>query len=169
MTPDFDRFDAAIAEARSSTDVWKALEDLARAVIGHELFTVMTVDMKENVARRAYSDHPAEYPTSGTKPITPNAWFDIVHGERRSFIANTIEDIAKLFPDHELIASMGLGSVWNLPVVLGGELVATINMLDEPHHYGADAVTKALPLLSVPAKLCCALALQFDSAVKKPD
>jgi hypothetical protein len=169
MTPDFDRFDAAIGEALTSAEAWKALEELARAVIGHELFTVMTVDMAEGLARRAYSDHPREYPVSGTKPVTRDAWFDIVHGERRSFIANTIEDIAKVFPDHALIASMGLGSVWNLPVVLGGELVATINMLDEPHHYGADAVTKALPLLSVPAKLCCALALRFDSAVKKPD
>jgi hypothetical protein len=169
MTPDFDRFDAAIAEARDSDAVWHALEELSRAVIGHELFTVMTVDMEAGLARRAYSDHPVEYPASGTKPIHRDAWFDIVHGQRRSFIANTIDDISAVFPDHELIASMGLGSVWNLPVVLRGELVATINMLDEPHHYGADAVTKALPLLSVPAKLCCALAERFDSGRKKPD
>ena len=52
-------------------------------------------------------------------------WFDRVFNKRQTFVANTIDDIAKVFPDHELIGSMGLGSVINFPLVLGGELVAT--------------------------------------------
>ena len=169
MTTSLKDFEAAISMAAESPAVWRALEDLSRSVVGHRLFTVMTVDMEAGLARRAYSSHPAEYPVSGTKPIHRDRWFDIVHGERRSFIANTIDDIAKVFPDHALIAAMGLGSVINLPVVLKGGLVATVNMLDVPLHYTPVRVKAAESQLAVPARLCCALALLFDSGAKKPD
>lgn len=156
-------FEDAVSQARDSASAWQALCELSRAVVGHRLFTVMTVDMTAGLARRAFSDHPVEYPVSGTKPIHRDAWFDIVHGQKRCFVANTIEDIAAVFPDHELIASLGCGSVLNLPVVLRGDLVATINILDEPHHYTPQRVVEAEAQLGTPAMLCCALALQFDS------
>jgi hypothetical protein len=156
-------FVAAVSEARSSAAAWKALEDLARGVAGHRLFTVMTVDMEAGLARRAYSNHPAEYPVSGTKPIHRDRWFDIVHRERRSFVANTLEEIAAVFPDHELIASLGCASVLNLPVILAGELVATVNLLDQGNHYTPERVAAGETILASPARLCCALAHRFDA------
>lgn len=169
MEPDLASFDRTIADAMDSVSVWRALDVLARQAPGHILFTVMTVDMANGLARRAYSNHPVEYPVSGTKPIERNAWFDIVHGERQSFVANTLADISKVFPDYELIGSLGCGSVHNLPVVLKGELVATVNLLHRAQHYTPERVITAERLLAVPAKLCAALAMLFDSASKKPD
>lgn len=168
MNLELDRFTTAISSARTSDACWRALQDLSAHMPGHILFTVMTVDMAAGLARRAFSSHPEAYPVSGTKPIHRDQWFDIVHGEKRSFVANTIEDIAKVFPDHELIASLGCGSVHNLPVVLEGELVATINMLAAPHHYTPERVAAAESLLALPARLCCALAMLFDSRAKTP-
>lgn len=165
----FDRFNTSIGKAQTSEDVWRLLEDLARTVPGHRLFTVMTVDMAAGLARRAYTSHPSEYPVSGTKPIERNRWFEIVHGQRQSFVANSIEDIATVFPDHALIASLGCGSVLNLPVVLKNDLVATINMLDEPGHYTPERVKEAEALLTLPASLCCALAALLDSPAETPD
>lgn len=162
-------FDRAISSARNSAAVWEALHDFSSAVVGHRLFTVMTVDMEEGLARRVYTNHPREYPISGSKPIHRDRWFDIVHGEKRCFVANTIADISKVFPDFELIASLGCGSVINLPVVLRGELVATVNMLDAALHYTPARVAAAEALLAIPAKLCWALVAQFDSAAQKPD
>ena len=145
------------------------LQELTRQIPGHSLFTVMTVDMGAGLARRAFTSHPAEYPVSGTKPIQRNSWFDIVHGERRSFVANTIGEIAEVFPDHALIASLGCGSVFNYPVVLKGELVATINMLAEEGHYTAERVASAEAFLQLPASLCWALAELLDRDGKTPD
>ena len=162
-------FDRSIAIAKNADSVWNALRVLSQAAVGHRLFTVMTVDMAAGLARRAFSDHPAEYPVSGTKPIHRDQWFEIVHGEKRSFVANTIDDIAQVFPDYELIASLGCGSVMNLPVVLKSELVATINMLHAARHFTADRVAQAEALLAGPAKLCCALAQLFDMDQKRPD
>lgn len=163
MTSIETKFVDAVSEARESASSWKALEDLAGAAVGHRLFTVMTVDMAAGLARRAYSNRPADYPVSGTKPIHSDAWFDIVHGQRQTFVANTIDDIAKVFPDYPLIASLGCASVINLPVVLEGDLVATINLLDVAGHYTPERVAAAESQLAVPARLCCALALRFAS------
>jgi hypothetical protein len=157
------RFVAAISEAKTSQSGWKALEELAQGVVGHKLFTVMTVDMAAGLARRAYSNHPADYPVSGTKPIPHNHWFDVIHRDRRTFVANSIEEIAQVFPDHELIASLGCESVLNLPVLLEGELVATINLLAVAGYYTTERVAKTEAVLAVPARLCCALALRFDT------
>lgn len=162
-------FEDEISQARTSAAAWQALCKLSHAVVGHRLFTVMTVDMEAGLARRAFSDHPAEYPVSGTKPIHRDAWFEIVHGQKRCFVANTIEDIALVFPDHELIASLGCGSVLNLPVVLRGDLVATINLLDEAGHYTAPRVADAQARLAIAARLCCALAWQFDRGPQMAD
>jgi hypothetical protein len=152
----------AVSEADFPAAAWAALEDLTGAIVGHKLFTVMTVDMAAGLARRAYTSHPAEYPVSGTKPIHHDAWFEVVHVERRSFIANTIDDIAKVFPDYELIASLGCGSVWNLPVILKGELVATINMLHAEGHYTKERIAASEERLALPARLAAAVAMILD-------
>ncbi len=157
------KFEKQIASADNANAVWKALEVLSLSMDGHKLFTVMTVDMAAGLAKRAYSSHPTQYPVTGTKPIHKDAWFAIVHGQRRSFVANTIADISKVFPDYELIASLGCGSVINLPVVLRNELVATVNLLHVEQHYNAMRVAEIETNLSLPSMLCCALASAMDS------
>ena len=70
---------------------------------------------------------------------------------KRSFVANTLADIATVFPDYELIGSLGCGSVINLPVTEGGEVVATVNMLDSEQHYTPQRVALAEAHLHTPA------------------
>src|SRR5690606_5458322 len=138
-TPDISaarqQFDAAISAATSAEAAFLALQDFVRRIVGAKLFTVMLVDMEAELARRAYTSDPENYPASGTKPIRYDRWFDIVHKARQPFVANSIADISTVFADYELIDSLGCQSVVNLPVVLGGELIGTINMLDVADHY----------------------------------
>ena len=151
-------FDAAIAEAKGVEADFAALQTLTEATVGVKLFTYMTVDMENELARRAYTSDAVSYPTSGTKPIHYDAWFDIVHKQHAHFVANTIEDIAKVFPDYELINSLGCRSVVNMPVILGGELVGTVNMLHETGYYTPERVAAIKAVLSIPAKLAAAVA-----------
>lgn len=123
-------FDQALAAATTETEIFDALYALTQTVTKAHLFTVMTVDMEAGLARRAYTNMPEAYPTSGTKPITRDAWFAQVHDRHETFVANTISDIAAVFPDYELINSLGCQSVLNLPVVLDGNLAATVNILN---------------------------------------
>jgi hypothetical protein len=152
------QFDTSIATARDADAAFGALQALVQATVGAKLFTYMTVDMAAEVARRAYTSDPANYPTSGTKPIRYDSWFDLVHKERRYFVANTIAEIAKVFPDYELINSLGCQSVVNMPVVLGGELVGTVNMLDVEGYYTPERVDLIRELVAIPAKLAALVA-----------
>lgn len=143
----------AVAAARKADDIWVALHRMAEATVPCHLFTVMTVDNAQGLARRAYTSDAKNYPVSGTKPIHRDRWFSIVHDEKRTFVANTIVDIAAVFPDFELIKLLGCGAVINLPVVLQGELKATINLLDAELAYPPDRVALAESRLRLPAML----------------
>ena len=157
------KFVDAVSPARESGSSWQALENLAKAEVGHRLFTVTLVDKAAALAGRACSNHPAKYPVSGTKRTPRDARFDIVHGEKRSFVANSIEDIAEVFPDDALIVPPGCGSVINLPAVLEDYLVATINLLDAAGHHTPQRVALAQVELAIPARVCCSLAFRFDA------
>ena len=105
------------------------------AALGTRLFTISTLDLAANVARRAFSSHPAEYPVSGTKPLTRDGWYDHCIAGQQTFVANTTPEFAKYFFDHALITSMGLGSCINVPVVSQGQVPGTVNLLAEEHHF----------------------------------
>jgi hypothetical protein len=57
-----------------------------------------------------------------------------------------------VFSDHETIWALGCGSVINIPVVIAGELLGTVNCLDVEHHYTPERVERS-KLLAIPAKL----------------
>ena len=113
-------FRAALAQPDQPAPVFLALEAIVRQEVGARLFTLMSFDSPAGLSRRIHSSHPREYPVSGTKPLSVGLWSRTVVEEHRTFVANTIETIAEVFPDSELIASLGCGSVVNLPVVFGG-------------------------------------------------
>jgi hypothetical protein len=152
-------FETSIATGTAPDAPWVALQDLTRAVIGAKLFTIMTVDMHAGLARREYTSDPLAYPVSGTKPVHYDDWFDRIANQRQPFIANTIADIAKVFPDHETIWSLGCGSVINIPVFVGGKLLGTVNCLDVEHHYSEERVEHS-KLLGLPAKLAFLVAMR---------
>ncbi|SDD68186.1 hypothetical protein SAMN05421538_102198 [Paracoccus isoporae] len=155
-------FIRALSAATTETQVFDALCALARARVGAKLFTIMTVDMQAMLARRAYSDDPVNYPASGTKPITIDRWFEQVHGRHECFIANTLAEIATVFPDADLIGRLGCASVVNLPVIRAGELVATINMLHEEGYYTPARVETIREELTLPSMAAMALADGFE-------
>lgn len=107
----------------------------ACAALGTRLFTVTVQDVAQNLARRAYTSHPVEYPVSGTKPLTRDGWYDHCIKGQQTFVANTTPEFARYFFDHALITSLGLGSCINIPVVSQGEVVGTVNLLAEEHHF----------------------------------
>ncbi|MHA3915492.1 GAF domain-containing protein [Halovulum sp. GXIMD14793] len=134
-------------EAMASTDqpmaTFKALEALVDKTIGVKLFTLMGIDSERGVARRNYSNMPDAYATSGEKPIENNPWTEQVQGRQETFVANSIEEIAAVFPDHELIKSLGCESCLNLPIVVNGSVIGTLNCLHNAGHFTPERVAKA--------------------------
>lgn len=159
MTDPFADFASTLAAARMPTDAFAALERLVQALLGARLVTVTTVEHGGTLARRSYSNMPEVYPESGTKEVERNAWTEVVVDRGETFVANTLAEIATVFPDHELIGSLGLGSVVNMPVTLGGELMATLNLLDVEGYFTAERVALIRARLTLPT---LAAQLAFD-------
>lgn len=133
-------FGRKLGERTGSNAPWQALQSLAMDVVGCRLFTITAVDTEAAVARRLYTNMPDAYPVAGTKPMQASPWSDHVILARKPFVMNTHEEIASQFFDHELIRSLGCGSCVNMPVVLGGVVVGTMNLLDVEHHFTPERV-----------------------------
>jgi GAF domain-containing protein len=162
-------FLAALAAPKQPAPVFLALQTIVREEVGAKLFTLMTFDGRTGLSRRVHSSHPREYPVSGSKPLSVGVWSRTVIDERRTFIANTIEAIAEVFPDHELIYSLGCGSVVNLPVVFSGEVIGAANALDAPGHYTperVETIERLSPFVTI-ALLAARLAGQGSAPAKE--
>lgn len=138
-----------------SEDPLSAFDDLhARcAALGTRLFTVTRLEQEKALFARVFTSHPVEYPVSGTKPAEKDGWYDTTIAGRRTFVANTPPEFAKYFFDHALIVSLGLGSCINVPVVDGGRVLGTVNILAEAGHFTPErlAAYEALVAAATPA------------------
>ena len=143
----------SLADPGQPQALYRELERVTKALVGHQLFTLLYVDGDE--VARVYSNRPAEYVVSGRKPMGRTPWGDQVLTRREPYLGVDKAGIRWAFFDHELIESMGLGSVINVPVVYDGRCLGTINLLDAEHHYRAEhipPVARLAPLL-IPAFL----------------
>ena len=157
QVPDYTAFTKAVAETGQQPDAaFNALWQLTRDIVGVKLFTVMTHDGKKGVASRIFSNMPEAYPVSGTKPANPTDWSRQVIERKQTFVANDIEAIRAVFDDYELIKSLGCESVINVPIVVGGEVLGTINCLHEAGFYTSDKVRDA-EALKLPGAVCLLL------------
>ena len=153
---DYSSFVTALASEGQPAKAFEALEALTKKLVGVKLFTVMTSNGKAKTSERVYSNMPDAYPVSGTKPYHDDVWTDITLRDQQIFVANTIDDIAKVFDDYELIRSLGCESVINVPVVIDGAVLGTINCLHEAGFYTPDRV-EAAEALKLPGLACLLL------------
>ncbi|SEN81824.1 Xaa-Pro aminopeptidase [Gemmobacter aquatilis] len=117
------------------TEVFADLHRAAEALGGARLFTVSVQDTAAGLARRAYTSDAAAYPLSVPKPIQQDDWSRRVLIEGQPFIANTTAEFAPYFFDHAQINALGCFSAANLPVIVAGEVLGTINILDVEGHF----------------------------------
>jgi hypothetical protein len=140
---------------RNAPDLYPALQDAMQQVLGHKLFTLMSIDHERGEAARIYTSHPVEYPVGGRKPLgRMTGWGQVVLENHEPWIGRTAEDIEWAFFDHALIASMGCASCLNQPVIDpdapgGPRVIGTMNLLDAAGHYGDDAPARAAPFAAL--------------------
>lgn len=146
----FRAFEEALARHDDPLETGAALHRLAEALIGVKIFTLTAIEMPLMQVRRVYSSHPDVYPVLGTKPIVLDPWFEAMRTERRITAINTAAEMEGQFPDLALIRSLGCNSSLSVPIMVGNELVGTINALDVEGRYPDAALEKAQDLI-IPA------------------
>ena len=124
-----------VAQSADENAICACAQSAFAQAIGHQLFTVLAYNEQAGEVVRMYSNRPTEYPVSGTKAMGPTPWGAHVLQRGKFFIGRNAADIEWAFPDHALIASMGLQSALNLPVRVAGTTLGTINLLHVAGHY----------------------------------
>jgi GAF domain-containing protein len=149
----------AIAEATagdpSRDAVFRAVEALTQRAIGVRLFTVMRAHADSAEVERVYSSNPAAYPVTGRKPKGGTEWGAKVLDRGETFLAATADEVRRVFADHELIFSLGIGAILNVPIRFRGRSLGTLNLCNEANWFrDEDAVTgRMLAALLVPPLL----------------
>ena len=146
-------FADALATYRSERDVGLALHRLAEATVGVKLFTMTADNPAGGYVRRVYSSDEKAYPVLGTKPIVFDETYRKMTEERFVYVVNSVEAMRADFPDLDLIVSLGCGSAINMPIVAGGEMLGSVNLLHEEGWFTPERVEVAR-LLTVPAIAC---------------
>ncbi|MZR14562.1 GAF domain-containing protein [Maritimibacter sp. DP07] len=136
-------FMQAVAAKGQPEKTFEALADLVSETVGVKLFTTMVINRARGVVVRNFSNMPDAYPVSGEKTLNKDRWSDLVQGQHQTFVANSIEEIASVFPDYELIQSLGCESCMNVPVTIDGQVIGTLNCLHDAGYYTPERVEAA--------------------------
>lgn len=144
-----------VASAPAPDAVFRAVEGLARDTIGFRLFTVMRLHADSQEVERLYSSLPDAYPVSGRKPKQGTPWGARVLDRGEVFVANAPDEVRAAFADYELIFSLGIGAIMNVPVRFRGRSLGTMNICSDAGWFAdADrAPGRLLASLLVPALL----------------
>jgi GAF domain-containing protein len=126
---------AALADLSASVHepraLYAAVDALVRIVIGHRLFTILSVHEAGLEVERIYSSNSAAYPVGGRKKKQGTPWSKVVLDQGEVFIASTPEEVRATFDDHALIFSLGIGSIMNVPIGYRGRRLGTMNISHE--------------------------------------
>ncbi|MCU4180441.1 GAF domain-containing protein [Bosea sp. BH3] len=107
---------------------YSAIDALVQKVWGHKLLTVLAYRAETVEVERLYSSNETAYPVGGRKPKQGTAWGAHVLEKGEFHISHNAEDIKATFFDHELIASLGASGMINIPLLVSGRCVGTLNI-----------------------------------------
>jgi GAF domain len=154
-SPHLARVAEALGEVGQPHALFAALDRAMGATLGHRLFTILRYHPEAAESERLYTSQGGAYPVGGRKAVRPTPSTARVFGERRPYIGRSAADIHACFQDAELILSLGCESVLNLPVVLDGRVLGTVNLLHEAGWYDERDLPLGLTFaaLAIPAFL----------------
>jgi GAF domain-containing protein len=114
--------------AKSPTELFRAIEDVAARRVGAGLVTMMRHDAVASTVERLYSSNPQAYPVGGKKTKRDTAWGRKVLTEHRVLVSAGDEGLRESFDDHATIIGLGLHSCVNVPLVSEGKCIGTMNI-----------------------------------------
>jgi len=145
------------ADGADVREIYREVERIAAETVGWRLFTVLRYLEAEGAVERLYSSDEKAYPVGGRKPLEK---ITVSHGAMEKgevFLAATREEVRAAFFDHELIFSLGISAILNVPIRYASRRLGTLNLCGEEGMYGPAEIASAKMLagLMVPALISC--------------
>jgi GAF domain-containing protein len=125
----------SVAEEKDAAAVFHCASQTAATCIGYDLCTIMLFDAQAMEVERLYSSNPAAYPTGGRKQKRDTEWGRHVLENGQPYIGRNLEDIRQHFDDHKVIQDLGLHSILNMPIKIGGRTIGTMNLTSAKEDY----------------------------------
>jgi hypothetical protein len=139
---------AALNSSAGAEETFCVLAELFNQQVGARLISFSLLQYGDDImARRVWTSHPNEYPVNGLKVMPGSEWTDHVIRDGKVFICRDQADVKRVLPDFKTIFDLGCGSVLNLPVILNGSVIGTVNLLNEANWFNAERVARAEVLL----------------------
>jgi GAF domain-containing protein len=146
---------AMSADRADPRELYREVEHLARQTCGFKLFTVLEYVEDAQAVERIHSSDEKAYPVGGRKPLDKIKDTHEAMESGSFFLAATKDDVRKAYFDHELIFSLGIGAILNVPIRHAGRRLGTLNLCGTEGSYGPAAIenAKLLAGLLVPTLL----------------
>jgi hypothetical protein len=145
----------ALQAERPEAQTYKAVERLALETCGYRLLTILKVIESDAVVERVSSSDEKAYPVGGRKPLDKLSASQRALDAGAVFLAADKEQVRAAFFDHELIFSLGITAIMNVPIRHSGARLGMINFCGDEGTYGEreQAIGRVLAGLLVPALL----------------
>lgn len=116
---------------------------LARRIqenVGYLLMTVLVPASDASFLDRVFSTNQDQYPLGKADPIEDSIWFRRLFAEGKAIVANDVEAIRVWLPGFDAYLAQGYGSLVNIPIVLSGNTIGLLNLMDEAGHFTAKRI-----------------------------
>ena len=153
---DTDDIDAlAAGAAKSPAALFAAIGEVAARRVGAGLVTAMRHEEAASTVERIYSSNPQAYPVGGRKVKQESDWSRHVLVEHRVLVSAGDDMIRKHYNDHAIIFGLGLHSCVNVPLVIAGKCIGTLNVLAARPNWSDEevAVVRGLGIAALAAVL----------------
>lgn len=117
----------ALAGVDARADVLRAVESIATARMQVTIFSASVFLPEAMELQRIHSSRPDVYPVGARKSKRGTSWAEQVLQRRQVFIGEGPLEMAAAFDDQERMASVGIRSIINVPVVVGDRCLGVLN------------------------------------------
>jgi hypothetical protein len=158
LIEDVGRLLALAALSVDPQPVYRALQQIAAETIGWRLFTILRYVPEHQAVERLHSSDASAYPVGGRKPLGRIRASHAAMDRGEVFLAATPDEVREAFFDHELIFSLGITAILNVPIRHAGRHLGTVNLCGEEGMYGAREIACGKVLAGLIAPVLLAMA-----------
>jgi len=141
--PDLISLSAAIASPEMPLSLFQAIERIATARMRVSVFSASNCFVDTLELKRIYSSRPDVYPVGVIKSKRQTNWARYVLKDRRVFVGEGPLEMAAAFDDQERMASLGIRSIINVPVVARDKLFGVLNFARSETRVSAEDLADA--------------------------
>ncbi len=131
LDPDFAQ-DLSVALAEGPQAVMSLLNGQFLALPGLRTVTWLATAPDLSVVHRIGTSDAGNFPIGGSDPISDqDPWCQRIFGSKSAVVGNTPAEMAAFIPETGDLVAMGYGATLCAPIVIGGMVRGTVNVLGE--------------------------------------